>query len=287
MIFLTPLIFLLVILIPLPFTISYHKLSGRSHGLLAAITPVIFIILFGSLVGLLLGVYASGLGTVYGYLTREKEPAFDVIKFGTIGMVVLFSLFLLGMQYFYDVNLIQGTEEYLAEMVQVQAEQLEEAEVPSSQIQELKEIPNLYSEFIKPLIPSGLIISAVVLSFTHYLAGYKILNSYGKELNQITSFKYWKLPRYISIIFIISILGVLIAGHESSLPGVFFMNLFNLLTYALMVQGASLSYWFLREKKIAKFISVVVIIIIFIIPPLSFILLFAGVFDLAFNFRKV
>lgn len=283
----TPLVIFLVLFLPLPLMVVYHKMNYKTYVGLVIISIACFILVFGFF-GLFVGAYVFGLGTIYGFYTVQKKPVFSTLKAGSIGMILLFAGFLLGIQVFYEVNLLQETGIMLEQAVNTQASYLKEANAPQSQIEELKQVPDLYSEYVKPLIPSGLIISTIILSFVHCLLGYKILDWSGiKNSNAILPFKFWKFPSYLSIVFILSILGFLLIGDSQTLIGIFTINLFNLLTYALLIQGASLVYWFLREKYVGKIFSVLGVILLFVLPPLSFLLLFIGVCDLTFNFRKI
>ena len=284
---LTPLAIIFLLLVPLPLAIVYHKINYKTYFGLLFITGFLYILLFGIFIGFFICLYVLGLGTLYGYLTHKNKPAFNTIKTGSIVMILLFTFLIFGLQIVFNINFLEETYITLEETVETQVNYLEKAGAPASQIEEIEGIPELYSEYMLPLIPSGLILSAVIIATLHYLMAYKVLNLLGESITSLRPFKYWTFPRYLSLVFILSFLAFLIIGDGDSLYGVFSNNLFNILTYAVLLQGASLVYWFLREKNFGKIISVAGLFLLLIIPPLNLVFLFSGILDLTFNFRKI
>lgn len=282
-----PLLFLLLVLLPVPFMIVFHNISRKSYLLLVAITIMSFLFLFGIYYGLILGAYLCVFGTLYGYFSLKRFSALQVVKNGSIGMVLFFTLLFVLVEFYAGISPLNELEAIFEETVKTQVEYLKEIDAPSAQVEEIENLPTIYSEYVVPLIPGILVILGTVFSFIQYVAGMKFFQKTGREqLESFPPFKWWKLPGYFAFIFILTFLVVLFAGDDS-IWSMFALNLFYILTYALLIQGAALIYWFLRERKINKFLSVFGIIILLLVPPFSFVILFAGVFDQGFNFRKI
>lgn len=284
---LTPFSFFLIIFLPLPLMIAYQNISNRTCFILVMSCFICFLLIFDSAFGIFLGVYTFGLGIIYGSLSYQKASAFQVVKSGSIFMILSFTVLIAFMEIFYDIAFFSELELMVKEAVNIQVNYLQELNAPASQTEEMKEMPEFYSEQIVPLLPSILIISATAIAILQYLLGFKLFEKLGRKIESFTPFIFWRLPGYFAFIFVVSLLAMLFIGDNESMAGMFFLNLFYILTYGLLVQGAALIYWFMREKNIGKILSALGIIMLLILPPLSFIIIAAGVFDLAFNFRKV
>jgi len=150
---------------------------------------------------------------------------------------------------------------------------------------ELAEMMIGMMEIIKRLMPSMLILSAVMQIFVGWLVAVFYLNARGEYVPQLVSFYHWKMPDYL----IYPTGGLLLLRLAAPEPfkivadnALLFMGLF----YALF--GFSLLEYYLKKLRLSIFMRMIFYIAILLlhIPGLILAAL-AGFFDSYFDFRKV
>lgn len=110
-----------------------------------------------------------------------------------------------------------------------------------------------------------------------------ILNSSTVKLWEYRSFKDWKFPRFILYLFFISFIVSFFTTEGTT----FFSTLNNItivLEWVLYIHGLSFAYFFFREKKLHRVLSVLLLIPLIILKPLTFLI---GVFEMIFRIRTM
>lgn len=155
----------------------------------------------------------------------------------------------------------------------------------------VKEIMGTYGkliDFFVIAIPALLVMSSVVSAFLNYLVTKLILSRLGQKLRDFTPFWQWKLPEFTVFFFL---LGVLLNLLEYYYPhGILKsigLNLQLLFGFAFIIEGLSLAAYYMGRYNVAKILRVLFIFLVFFNPIVSQVVLWAGMFDILFNFRHI
>ncbi|KKK34681.1 hypothetical protein WN59_06510 [Salinicoccus sediminis] len=103
------------------------------------------------------------------------------------------------------------------------------------------------------------------------------------KLWEYRSFKDWKFPRFILYLFLISFIVSFFTTEGTT----FFSTMNNIiivLEWVLYIHGLSFAYFFFREKRLHAALSVLLLIPLVILKPLT---LLIGIFEMIFRLRTI
>lgn len=158
---------------------------------------------------------------------------------------------------------------------------------------------DMYGEFAASQLDTGLIsqtLDQIFISLPAYitlisfaLALYTvlmlrlILKPSQVKLWEYRSFKDWKFPRFILYLFLISFIVSFFTTEGTT----FFSTMNNIiivLEWVLYIHGLSFAYFFFREKRMHVALSVLLLIPLVILKPLT---LLIGIFEMIFRLRTI
>lgn len=109
------------------------------------------------------------------------------------------------------------------------------------------------------------------------------LKSSSVKLWEYRSFKDWNFPRFILYLFLISFIVSFFTTEGTT----FFSTMTNViivLEWILYIHGLSFAYFFFREKKLHVAVSVLLLIPLIILKPLTMLI---GIFEMIFRIRTI
>ena len=125
-------------------------------------------------------------------------------------------------------------------------------------------------------------------AFLNYQVTKAILSRLGQKIQGFTPFWLWNFPPYTVFMFL---LGVLLTMLETYWPvGILKplgLNLQIVFYFVFLIQGFSLIAFYMGKFNVAKILRVFVVLLVFFNPFISQIVIWAGMFDILFNFRHI
>ena len=148
---------------------------------------------------------------------------------------------------------------------------------------------SMYETAVRMILPAVIIIielvKTIILTFLTKVIANRALRGIAVDLR----FSMFKADGVTVFVFFLSALISLFAGD--GVIAVVFCNLYAILSTALMLCGMSLLDWYLREKQKVKiffrFLILLVVGILSLLPVLSVILVVAALIDVRRNFRCI
>ena len=282
----TPLFFIGVLLLPVPFTILTYR-NGHKIALLTAVTASMLSILFNLfIIGFSLIVYSIIVGIITGYCVHRQKPAavtFTLTAVAVLGSNLLSILFLWVLT---DYNLItdltRTLEESFAASEAILSSMGMSAEVNKTAIEAA-------IEMIRLLLPSILIGVSVVAAYIYYQITFYTMRRLNQPIAKLPSLGEIRLPRKILMYFIIATVGMLLFTITNSVDSFMYMLLLNIvqvLSLAFAVQGIGLIWHQMNNKRWSKAIRIPILIVL-LHPILLQIMTWVGMFDIFFNWRKL
>ncbi|MBO8172151.1 MAG: DUF2232 domain-containing protein [Bacillaceae bacterium] len=269
-----------------PFIIYTVRYSWK-HALIAGFAALWISLIIGNAIILFISFFYISIGITMGLLYHLKKPAIYVVLSG-IGLFIFQAVLGIALlQSALDTSFFSLLEEQIKDF-RLDAALMEQ----SAQFQEFVDEQSSVLIFIlKNTFVSILIFSAAATILAHHLVSVKLLNQRGYQIPTLPPFKNWRWPRSI-LYYYLGAIGVmwLISwvpelGEDQYVMSVL-LNLIPVLSAMITLQGISLVFWFADYRKISKVLPVVVLILVVVLWPVSFLLNLLGILDLGLDFRK-
>jgi len=143
---------------------------------------------------------------------------------------------------------------------------------------------NLLSVAIPAILVSGSILDA----FLNYAVTKMVMARLGQKLEGFTPFWLWRMPAYTVFFYLVGVLLVMLEQYwPRGILRPIGINLQLLFYFAFIIEGFSLMAYYMGKYNVAKGFRVLIVLMVFFNPFLSQILMWAGMFDILFNFRHI
>lgn len=271
---------------PIPITLIYVR-HGFKYSLLALIVTGLLAAITSDPVS------AFGIVLDYGFLSlvlgfcivNKKSPGYTIAAMSTIAFASLILVIKLA-------GLLMG-QDLINELIQQSSMSFDMAKgfytklgVSKDQLATLsKSMPS--PQLLRMIVPTVLLASAVFMSFITYVITRKIFKKFGYDIPKIKPFSEWYMPTGLAM----GIIGLVFLGYGAyyfkvANGDLFFSNTNLLFQLVFLINGYSVFDFYLKKWNVAKVIRILIIFFA-ISPPLSYLALYAGIFEYAFNFRKL
>jgi len=145
-----------------------------------------------------------------------------------------------------------------------------------------------FMRLLKLALPAALLTTAIIMTFVNYWLARLILNRLGTKLPWLKSFRLWRFPWYLAWGYILGQALLLVTqgqGNGNLWFGVG-LNLQILFNYVFLLQGLAILWFFLDKANLPKLVRWIIIIFVFN-PLFTTLVVWLGVLDTWFNFRKL
>ena len=229
---------------------------------------------------------SAGFGLCYSLLRRKGGVHAIIVALACIimadyGSVALNNVFLGKHPFAFIDEMFALLKPMVIEMVNQNAEMLK--------IESAEQFFNLYETAVRMILPSVIIIIGLIKTIILTFLTKVIVNRVLKGLAIDLRFSMFKVDGVTVFVFFLSAIISLFAGD--GVIAVVFSNLYTILNTVLMLCGMSLLDWYLREKQKVKiffrFLILLVLGFLSLIPILSVILVAAALMDARKNFRNI
>lgn len=132
-------------------------------------------------------------------------------------------------------------------------------------------------------IPAYITVIAFMLALYTVLMQRVLFSSSHIKMWNYRSFKYWAFPRFVLYLFL-ALFIVSFFTTEGTTAQSTVGNLLIVVEWILYIHGLSFSYFFFREKKLNMVISILLLIPLIILRPLT---LLIGIFEMIFRIRTL
>lgn len=271
---------------PIPITLIYVK-HGFKYSLLALIVTGLLAAITSDPISALGIVLDYGfLSLVLGYcIVNKKSSGYTIAAMSTIAFASLILVIKL-------TGLLMG-QDLIDELIKQSSTSFDIAKslytklgLSKDQLAALSK--NMLSpQLLRMIVPTILLASAVFMSFITYAITRKIFKRFGYDIPKIKPFSEWYMPTGLAM----GIIGLVFLGYGAYYFKVtngelFFSNTNLLFQLAFLINGYSVFDFYLKKWNIAKVIRILIILFA-ISPPFSYLALYVGIFEYAFNFRKL
>lgn len=272
---------------PVPLIILVYR-HGMRPGILVAVTSALLAGIVISMVPTMIFLLILGLvGIAMGGGLREGFPPHRILLIGTATSVIALLLMVAVTALVLDVSVLETSFEALRQSLEQALRMYERFGVEEHPF--LK--PSAIDEFVRLLklaLPAALLTTATIMTFVNYWLARLILNRVGAKLPWIKPFRSWRFPWYLAWGYILGH-GLLLVSRGTTETTAWFalgLNLQILFNYVFLLQGLAIVWFFFEKARVPKLIRWIVIVFLFN-PVITTIIVWVGVLDTWFNFRKL
>jgi Predicted membrane protein len=228
------------------------------------------------------------IGLVFGHAFRSGFGPFKTILWGSVACLIS-NLALLGLTL-----LVMGVNPF-----DMQLEAMDKALGPVSEfyrglgvsetvIAQMADQMKMLTTLFKLLIPAGLVMGAAVQTYLNFVVARAVLRKLGHTVPSFPPFKEWTLPRPM-LYFAVLAVGILYLGQTMQQDFVYKtgINLQWITAILLFGQGLALFYFLGDKYNLSRLMRNIILIMILTSGLLQVMLIFAGAFDLAVDYRHL
>ncbi|AYO32098.1 DUF2232 domain-containing protein [Biomaibacter acetigenes] len=228
------------------------------------------------------------LGVVMGWAIRRKYSPYKVLFIGSAASLVSEVALIVMTIYIMGFNPMKMELSAMKDSIALVGNMYKNMGVSPETVKQIVDSYGKLLDFFTLAIPALLVMSSVVSAFLNYQVTKLILSRLGQKLEDFTPFWLWKLPDYTVFFFLLGVLMNLLeyywpAGVLKSIG----INLQLIFGFSFLIEGLSLVTYYMGRFNLAKILRVLFIFLVFFNPLISQIVLWAGLFDILFNFRHI
>jgi uncharacterized protein YybS (DUF2232 family) len=280
-------------LIPVPITILYLR-----HGFKNAITAVVASVLLAAMltdpvIAISSAMLSGTSGLTLGYCLKRKLSTGYTIALLTVASALVVTINLTILSYLLLGTGVTGTLNYFIELVQesaeMSAEMMTALGASASQIEQIHRMYEVFTlDFLKRALPGLIITSGLLSAYINYKVTEVILKRLKYEVKEMTPIsKIYIDNRIVALTIVVLCIGIIFHYRNLGIGEYIYVSSTMVLTMLLNISGVAAVTYYLKNRTRLRngFIAVIIIFIFF--SGLNAVLMYIGIADIMFDFRKV
>ncbi len=273
-------------IMPIPMAVVYVQYGLRYTILTGVVSSVLMGIFInvGAAVSLLCTFGAVGLCLGMGF--RHRWHSFKLLSAVTVTILVSFILEMAVLQVVSGVDMGAMLSEQTAQLPELLMAQYRASGMSDV---ELLEAENQIQQLIKvlpTLIPLAMCLAGSIVAYGEIRAAQLVMTRIGLSIPPFLPMREWQLPRAMVYVYILAMVAKYWGTtREIDALMVVGLNLEQLATFAIVVQGiACILFWLSRKMTMRPVFQVLLVLLLFF--EFYFFTLVVGMFDMLFQYRK-
>lgn len=274
-------------LCPLPIIFLYlrHNLKFTLLSLLVA--GILVSIIAGLLQGIIILISFGILGLTLGYTIKREYTFTQIILFGSMASLLSKLLILWLGFWLLDINPFIFDLEQLDTIINQSLNFYQGLGLSEEQLALLKDNLIQTLNIFRIVFPALLILASLFDVFINYLVSRIVLQRFAYRLPGFVSFSYWRASPSCVVSYLIGWLFIFIgARYNLPLLNKIGINIQIFFTILFFITGLSLVNFFMEKYNIKSFFKWIIYILVFLLPFLSQLATWAGIFDVWIDFRR-
>ncbi len=278
---------IIIMLFPVPFIILGVR-HGIKYNILSIVASSLLIsilvdILTGVFVFILFGLFAISM--VY-MINKKYKPSQILVGSSAISLVcTVVAIGIIG--YITGVSFLSQINASLTESIRLQMDMIKDVGLTNYEMTQIKELLKTTVEYMIIIIPATIIITSVFVAYINYWVSTAVLARLGHKTVNIPRFVNFRLPSNIILGTVVLFVASYIVRHfKIFYYDTIFINIIILIFFVFFIQGLAVIMFLMNKAKMNKITKGILIFLIVINVPFSFIISFLGLLDVVIDFRK-
>ncbi len=268
-------------------------LLGVRHGfrwsvMATVVAGVLSAILISPLKAIHIVVGFGLIGLVFGHAFRAGFGPFKTILWGSV-VCLISNLALMGLTF-----VVMGVNPFAFQIESMEKSMVEAIELyrgfgmTETMIAQMQEQFKIMMTLFQVLLPALLTLSAVFQTYLNFLLARAVLRKLGHATPAFPPFREWSLPKAMLYIAALATAALFFSQNlQSDLLAKIAVNILGGSLILLFGQGLALFYYLADKYNLSRLMRTIILIIILTNALLQTAAVFAGIFDLAVNFRQL
>lgn len=281
-------------LLPIPVVVLYIRHGYKVTILSVAVSAVLIGMLYDPFSALTSAIMFGLIGITLGYcIKHRKKFSTTIMLLSAASLIQSIISFLILSAFVNKKNLYQTLTEYtnmFKESFNIAQNMYSKMGITAQQLAPLKKALEIYTPDVLMLLLPGLLIASSILSaYVNYIISTSVLKKLRYDVCEATPFsEIYVNNRIGTVIIAFMLLGMLLNMRNIKIGAYILNSSMLILQVTLVFDGITLVYYYLRNKfKMSKVFAILLIMFIAFQPVGNIALLFAGIADLMFDFRKL
>ncbi len=278
----------IIFLWPVPIIIIQMR-HGLRIGIMTVVVAGLLLMTFvGPLQALTILLTTGTIGLAFGYGFGRRWPSGRVMVLGAVAVLVsLAASFVLSLVVL-DINIITDTVETMRRSMEMSVGFYRSIGVEGEALERMEGAVDQMTQVLSLLLPAGFLLGAVFNAFINYQVSRLVLIRLGYDIPQLPPFVEWRLPTpTVGGLIVVYIFWFLFQRTGLGLYEKLAINLFYLFGTLFLVQGLALGYYLLTRWGVAKPLKVALVIWALMVPFVTQIITWVGLFDIVLDFRSM
>ena len=274
---------------PLPIIVCGVRRGLRWSIMTLIVAGIIIAMIISPMQAFFIAAIFGILGLILGECMRRHLSFNKLLLLGTLGGIlalainIALSFLLMGID---PINMIYASfDDSLLQVAEFQRSHgVSEADIEAS-IANYKEMLRM----MKVIMPAAFLLFAPILALINYWAAKKILERLGEHFPDFPVFRNMSMPWPVLALFMVSLFGVTYFYQTAPDSWLYtaFVNVQALTSFLLVLQGIAVAYWMVDHYHKPKWWASVATALIFLIPVMSYVMVYLGACDVAMDLRKL
>jgi uncharacterized protein YybS (DUF2232 family) len=282
-------------LLPIPVVVLYIRHGYKVAISSVVVSAVLISMLYDPFSALTSAIMFGFIGITLGYcIKHSKKFSITMILLSAASLIELIVNYLIYFTFVSKKNLYQTlveTNNMLIESMNNAQSIYSKFGISTQQIEPMKRaIETVYKpEIFILLIPALLIISSVLSAYLNYIISTSVLKKLRYDVCEAKPFSEIYVNNRVGTVIIVFILLGMLLNMKNIKIGAYVLNSSVILFQVILIfDGITLGYYYLRNKfKMSRGFAILLIFLVAFQPILSKVLMFIGIADMIFDFRKL
>jgi uncharacterized protein YybS (DUF2232 family) len=228
------------------------------------------------------------IGIVLGYSIRSQFHPVKTLLWGSVASLLSKVAVLLITAVVLGVNPLNMQTEALSQAFDQAVQMYRSLGMKEEDLTTIAANMQTMLQFMKIIVPAGFILAAIADTYLNFLVAKIVLKKLGQPIQSFPPFKDWSMPGYIVYIYLLALVGMY-WGNSRQITELYHIAVnFQVITSTLLfVQGLALFYFLADKYKLSRLARGIILFLIFTNGLFTQILVVAGVFDMAFDYRQL
>lgn len=160
--------------------------------------------------------------------------------------------------------------------------------VPEATLVQMQDQMKAMFKLFQLILPGAFVLASVFDTYLNFVVARAVLRKLGHHIPDFPPFKEWTLPQPVLYAFMVAV-AMLFFGRSDE-AGLLFragLNIEFVTRILLVVQGLALFYYLADKYNLSRLIRNIILVLILTNGILSQLVVFAGVYDLAVDYRRL
>ncbi|ERI92119.1 hypothetical protein HMPREF1982_02659 [Clostridiales bacterium oral taxon 876 str. F0540] len=286
------------LILPIPVAILYLRHNFKVTLTAIVVSVIITAMLFNPIQAVLSALSFGFTGMIFGYSIRKNKSAGFIILVLTLAsllaIVLNFVLTILVIQKTsftgFFVTIVNQFNDAMKETIPMVKEIYARSGMTEEQInQALSMFNTLTPQYILNFLAAGFIIQSIISSFVNYAVSKAVLKRFGYELKKFKPFTEFYINSFIGALIVMPVpLGVLLSAKNIAIGKPILVSGQVIMQLAFLLVGVSVVSYYLKNRfKLNNALIVLIDIFLAFNPTFGTILIYLGLIDMMFDFRKI